>query len=137
MSSQSILTNSSDSAEIFHTLGVETTLDHVPSESTLSADQCTDSEEGESGARGEPTTEVKVGDGEDEGYSDDATEDTVGPFPKVDGLEFLESNVLVLPAIRRASALRSYRRDYEKSTGTYRRHSGVARYFSNSVSQSF
>ena len=134
MGGKAVLAHAGDPTELNDALLVESRLDHVPSHRTLASDKRSDTEEGQGGTRGEATAEEEVGDRGEEGEANHAAEDAVRPLPKVDRLEVLKGDVLVLSAKAGRVSLR--RRKQDQRGKTHNRHSGVARYLLNSRSQS-
>ena len=146
MGREAVLTHARDASQVFDGLLVQSALDHVPTEGTLSSDEGRDAEEGEEGAAAELARVGEVGDRGEEGKADDAAEDAVRPLPHVDGLELFERDVLVVAA--RCGPARGFTAKGSESAPKQREknprlerthifHSGVALYLSNSTSHSW
>lgn len=134
MRRESVLRDSGDSTKLLDFHFVESRFDHVPSHCSLRTDERSDTEEGEGGARGESSTKEEVRDRGQEGKSDDSTEDSVRPLPEVDRLKLAHGDVFVLSASKYVASV-----EMSMIFGrgeTYNRHSGLARYLLNSLSQS-
>lgn len=96
MSSQTVLRDPRDAVSLVEFMLIQATLDHVPTEQALAADQATDGGEGPASSLGSDQAEAdEEGEGEEEAEADDSSHDPMGPFPEENLLELFHPHAMV------------------------------------------